>query len=44
MESGRVLVQAPAKELLANPEMATLFFGGVIEEKGVSEEEPVCPA
>lgn len=44
MESGRVLVQAPAKELLANPEMATLFFGGVIEEKGATEDEPVCPA
>lgn len=45
MESGRVLIQAPAQELLANPEMATLFFGGVIEEKGVADEEgPVCPA
>jgi branched-chain amino acid transport system ATP-binding protein len=31
MESGRVLMQAPARELLANPEMATLFFGGAVE-------------
>ncbi len=33
MESGRVLMQAPAKELLADPEMAALFFGGVVETK-----------
>lgn len=45
MESGRVLIQAPAQELLANPEMATLFFGGVIEEKDAPDDEgPVCPA
>jgi branched-chain amino acid transport system ATP-binding protein len=31
MESGRVLMQAPAQALLANPEMATLFFGGAVE-------------
>jgi ABC-type branched-subunit amino acid transport system ATPase component len=31
MESGRVLMQAPAKDLLDNPEMRTLFFGGVVE-------------
>jgi branched-chain amino acid transport system ATP-binding protein len=33
MESGRVLMQAPAKELLENPEMAVLFFGGAVETK-----------
>jgi len=46
MESGRVLMQAPATELLANPELATLFFGGVIETDDTSldgEENPdVC--
>lgn len=33
MESGRVLIQAPAQQLLADPEMATLFFGGALESK-----------
>lgn len=46
MESGRVLVQAPAQELLANPEMATLFFGGVVETKGDLDQDdeiaPIC--
>ncbi len=43
MESGRVLIQAPAKELLANPEMATLFFGGVIKEPSLEDEDdPTC--
>ena len=47
MEGGRVLMQAPAKELLANPELATLFFGGMIEEpeldeSQLGEDEPVC--
>lgn len=42
MESGRVLVQAPAQELLANPEMATLFFGGALPENDGRGEEPVC--
>jgi ABC-type branched-subunit amino acid transport system ATPase component len=30
MESGRVLLAAGAKEVLANPEMADLFFGGSV--------------
>jgi branched-chain amino acid transport system ATP-binding protein len=30
MESGRVLVTKPADELLANPEMGALFFGGAV--------------
>jgi len=43
MESGRVLMQAPAQELLANPELATLFFGGAIDEPpGEDEDELVC--
>ncbi len=40
MESGRVLMQAPAKELLENPEMAQLFFGGVVKTPaGLDDEE-----
>jgi branched-chain amino acid transport system ATP-binding protein len=40
MESGRVLVQAPSQELLADPEMATLFFGGVVRTPaGVDDDE-----
>ena len=43
MESGRVLMQAPAKELLENPEMATLFFGGVIEGKETAADGEELP-
>ncbi len=42
MESGRVLMQAPAKELLENPEMGQLFFGGVIETKGAADEDELA--
>jgi branched-chain amino acid transport system ATP-binding protein len=43
MESGRVLMQAPAKELLANPEMATLFFGGAVEgAKAVVDDDELA--
>jgi len=42
MEGGRVLMQAPAKELLANPELATLFFGGTVEAPAsTDDEEPI---
>jgi ABC-type branched-subunit amino acid transport system ATPase component len=34
MEGGRVLMQAPARELLENPEMASLFFGGRAKTDG----------
>jgi ABC-type branched-subunit amino acid transport system ATPase component len=34
MESGRVLMQAPAQELLDNPEMGQLFFGGAAAPSG----------
>jgi hypothetical protein len=43
-----VLIQAPAKELLADPEMATLLFGGAVAEPPVGggeraeEDEPAC--
>lgn len=42
MEGGRVLMQAPAKELLENPELATLFFGGAIEAPVSADDEPIC--
>lgn len=35
MESGRVLLAAGAKEVLDNPEMADLFFGGSVARDGV---------
>jgi ABC-type branched-subunit amino acid transport system ATPase component len=31
MESGRVLLDGPADEVLANPEMADLYFGGSVK-------------
>ena len=39
MESGRVLMQAPAKELLENPEMGQLFFGGVVETPATAVDD-----
>jgi ABC-type branched-subunit amino acid transport system ATPase component len=32
MESGRVLLAGPAKQVLGNPEMAALYFGGSVEQ------------
>jgi len=40
MESGRVLIQAPAQQLLADPEMATLFFGGRWSRKSPAPRMP----
>jgi len=36
MESGRVLLTGPAAEVLANPEMADLYFGGAISTAGIT--------
>jgi ABC-type branched-subunit amino acid transport system ATPase component len=41
MESGRVLVTGKANDVLNNPEMAALYFGGSVEQAG---REPVAPA
>jgi branched-chain amino acid transport system ATP-binding protein len=35
MESGRVLLDGKADDVLANPEMSALYFGGTIEKKNV---------
>jgi ABC-type branched-subunit amino acid transport system ATPase component len=45
MESGRVLLDGPADEVLANPEMAALYFGGSIQERrGAGATAAVAPA
>ncbi|GGH43680.1 ABC transporter ATP-binding protein [Microbacterium album] len=36
MESGRVLLTGPAKEILENPEIADLYFGGAVKSAGAS--------
>lgn len=36
MESGRVLLTGPADEVLANPEIADLYFGGAINAKAIA--------
>jgi branched-chain amino acid transport system ATP-binding protein len=42
MEGGRVLMQAPAQELLADQELATLFFGGAVETPTEDIDDPIC--
>jgi hypothetical protein len=32
MESGRVLLEGPAHDVLNNPEMADLYFGGSVKQ------------
>jgi ABC-type branched-subunit amino acid transport system ATPase component len=34
MESGRVLLDGKADDVLANPEMSALYFGGTVEDSG----------
>jgi branched-chain amino acid transport system ATP-binding protein len=41
MESGRVLLAGRASEVLANPEMADLFFGGSATGDGKPVAAPV---
>jgi branched-chain amino acid transport system ATP-binding protein len=41
MESGRVLLTGKASEVLSNPEMAALYFGGHV---GQPKQHPVSPA
>jgi branched-chain amino acid transport system ATP-binding protein len=36
MESGRVRLAGPAKEILEDPEMADLYLGGTIKDVGTS--------
>ncbi|HLM08186.1 MAG TPA: ABC transporter ATP-binding protein [Thermoleophilaceae bacterium] len=44
MESGRVLLTGAADAVLANPEMAALYFGGSVEHAGQEKDEPVARA
>jgi branched-chain amino acid transport system ATP-binding protein len=32
MESGRVLITGKADDVLSNPEMAALYFGGTVQQ------------
>jgi len=42
MESGRVLLDGKAQDVLKNPEMAALYFGGTVKEQPL--QVPVVPA
>ncbi|HXV58278.1 MAG TPA: ABC transporter ATP-binding protein [Gaiellaceae bacterium] len=44
MESGRVLLTGPAADVLANPEMADLFFGGTAHAGGAPKADNGQPA
>ena len=37
MESGRVLLDGPADQVLANPEMADLYFGGSVRQSSAAQ-------
>jgi ABC-type branched-subunit amino acid transport system ATPase component len=40
MESGRVLLEGPARQVLENPEMADLYFGGSVEQAAPKTTAP----
>jgi ABC-type branched-subunit amino acid transport system ATPase component len=42
MESGRVLITGKADDVLSNPEMAALYFGGTVQQ--AKSEQPVARA
>lgn len=44
MESGRVRLEGPAKDVLDNPEMADLYFGGSTEHGSVQQGAATAPA
>jgi branched-chain amino acid transport system ATP-binding protein len=45
MESGRVLLTGPADAVLANPEIADLYFGGAVHARAeTSSTQPSATA
>ncbi len=44
MESGRVLLTGKADDVLNNPEMSALYFGGSVEQAGKQAIRPTTPA
>jgi ABC-type branched-subunit amino acid transport system ATPase component len=44
MESGRVLLTGKADDVLNNPEMSALYFGGSVEQVGKQASRPTTPA
>jgi branched-chain amino acid transport system ATP-binding protein len=44
MESGRVLLVGKADDVLNNPEMSALYFGGSVQEKPSGGEPATMPA
>jgi branched-chain amino acid transport system ATP-binding protein len=44
MESGRVLLTGKADDVLNNPEMSALYFGGSVEQAGKQASRPTTPA
>jgi ABC-type branched-subunit amino acid transport system ATPase component len=44
MESGRVLLTGAADAVLANPEMAALYFGGTVAQAKDKNDKPVARA